>query len=341
MIAEAFAHAPKLDPSGTSWLPAPFWLNGAAMMLFGRSLEVARVVSARSWASRRRGLFVLRGAKLIIRDPRRAAIAAAVATLIPWSVYLGVATVPQLPVAARSRFYALATLVAGRALRRSRSARSGASPLAAATPLAVRATWPIALGFAVVSLVDRCWHPPANPGAGSRRLASALAIVGPIAWMLLEPVHAHGDAVPLRGTRVAAFSRAAQSRSIAPLGYLVAACRHEHSGLTLALTFAFGWAALRRADVGEELRRWARPAALVACGLAALTIAGLGDAAPTHHPERVTLVAWLTSSIAAVAAVVSLGESLAHDRRSAALLALAALAASSFARSASRVRPAR
>ena len=44
-IAELFAHAPTLDPSGTSWLPFPFWLTGAAMMAFGRSLGTASVVA--------------------------------------------------------------------------------------------------------------------------------------------------------------------------------------------------------------------------------------------------------------------------------------------------------
>ena len=40
VIAEQFAHAPALDPSGTSWLPFPFWLHGGLMMIFGRSLWV-------------------------------------------------------------------------------------------------------------------------------------------------------------------------------------------------------------------------------------------------------------------------------------------------------------
>src|ERR1700679_1535319 len=44
-IAQAFAHAPTLDPSGTSWLPFPFWLNGTVMAVLGRSLGVARGVA--------------------------------------------------------------------------------------------------------------------------------------------------------------------------------------------------------------------------------------------------------------------------------------------------------
>src|ERR1700720_407365 len=45
VIAEQFAHAPRLDPSGTSWLPVPFWVEGLVMMAAGRSLAVARAVS--------------------------------------------------------------------------------------------------------------------------------------------------------------------------------------------------------------------------------------------------------------------------------------------------------
>ena len=45
VIAQSFAHAPSLDPSGTSWLPFPFWLNGVAMMLLGRSLDTARAIA--------------------------------------------------------------------------------------------------------------------------------------------------------------------------------------------------------------------------------------------------------------------------------------------------------
>ena len=45
VIAQTFAGAPKLDPSGTSWLPLPFWLTGGAMMVLGRSIAVARGVA--------------------------------------------------------------------------------------------------------------------------------------------------------------------------------------------------------------------------------------------------------------------------------------------------------
>ncbi|MDB4941233.1 MAG: hypothetical protein JWP97_767, partial [Labilithrix sp.] len=44
-IAQTFARRPHLDPSGTSWLPFPFWALGGALAVLGRSLAAARVAS--------------------------------------------------------------------------------------------------------------------------------------------------------------------------------------------------------------------------------------------------------------------------------------------------------
>src|SRR5689334_24994474 len=44
-IAQRFAASPRLDPSGTSWLPFPFWVMGAAMKVLDTSLDVARLVT--------------------------------------------------------------------------------------------------------------------------------------------------------------------------------------------------------------------------------------------------------------------------------------------------------
>jgi len=45
VLAARFADTPSLDPSGTSWLPLPFWFYGALMALLGDSLGVARAAS--------------------------------------------------------------------------------------------------------------------------------------------------------------------------------------------------------------------------------------------------------------------------------------------------------
>src|SRR5215204_3578287 len=45
VIAQRFAAQPSLDPSGTSWLPFPFWVHGSMMALFGREPSVARATA--------------------------------------------------------------------------------------------------------------------------------------------------------------------------------------------------------------------------------------------------------------------------------------------------------
>ena len=45
VIAQGFAHSAKLDPSGTSWLPFPFWILGLGMKLIGRDLPTAHALS--------------------------------------------------------------------------------------------------------------------------------------------------------------------------------------------------------------------------------------------------------------------------------------------------------
>ena len=44
-IAQQFAVHPHLDPSGTSWLPLPFWVYGGAMKAFGLSLATAQITA--------------------------------------------------------------------------------------------------------------------------------------------------------------------------------------------------------------------------------------------------------------------------------------------------------
>src|SRR5262249_48008728 len=100
VIAEQWAHAPRLDPSGTSWLPAPFWLNGAAMIAFGRSLAVARGLALVLGVASALLLYI--AARWITADRRSALLGALVAALLSWSARLGIATVPELPTAALS-----------------------------------------------------------------------------------------------------------------------------------------------------------------------------------------------------------------------------------------------
>ena len=93
VIAELFAHAPKLDPSGTSWLPFPFWVTGGAMMAMGRSLETARAVGLLMGALSVIPMHVALRSVGVGRATTIAGVTLAMAT--PWNAWLGAATVPE------------------------------------------------------------------------------------------------------------------------------------------------------------------------------------------------------------------------------------------------------
>src|SRR5262245_7983352 len=91
VIAEQWAHAPRLDPSGTSWLPWPFWVTGAALLGLGRSLLVARGIALLLGVGA--ALVVYVAAHWITGDRAAARAGAVIAAVFPWSARLGVATV--------------------------------------------------------------------------------------------------------------------------------------------------------------------------------------------------------------------------------------------------------
>jgi hypothetical protein len=295
-IAAAFAHAPRLDPTGTSWLPLPFWITGGAEIALGSSLTVARgvalalglassvllLVAARGLASRAGGELGL---------ARRAALLGALlATALPWSARLGVATVPELPAAALS-VVGLASASDARASRR----LAGALALCAAT-LCRYEPWPLAAGFAALCLLD------AARGRGGSRpglvVAAAVALLGPAAWIAWN-AHAHGDALHFVA-RVAAYKQALGEGAPGLLDTLLSyprAALMQEPEIFLALAAALYAARAARAPIVATLRAHARPLALAGLMLAALVAGSVRDAAPTHHPERALLPAMLLAAL--------------------------------------------
>jgi hypothetical protein len=295
VLAERWARSPRLDPSGTSWLPAPFWVMGASLALLGRSLLVARGSAvALGLAS---GLVVFAAARLLAVDRRAALAGGLVAAVFPWSARLGAATVPELPAAALTLF-ALASCRAG---VRPRVRLVGGAALLVAT-LSRYEPWPVAAAFAVLAVLDAV-----RARRGERlglALAAPLALLGPVGWMLWNR-HAHGDALHFLA-RVAAYSRALGGPSGGGgalerlAAYPVALVRSEPELLAvLGVAAVAAWLARRRAELARALRRDARPAALVLVQLAALAWAMVRDGAPTHHPERATLTALLLCALIA------------------------------------------
>jgi hypothetical protein len=277
VIAQRFVFEPSLDPSGTSWLPFPFWIQGGAMMLFGRSIELARATSF--------ALGVLSALLLLVAAhwagvPRRAALAGAIAaSSIPYAAWLGVATVPDLPAAA------LIALGIGAACTRDLGRRAlGALALCAAA-LSRYEAWPIAAGFSLLCLHD-AWR-------GRRALAAPalLAAFGPAAW-LLHGALSHGDPL-FFVARVSAYKRAlggGQDVLAAVTGQPLAIlrCEPELAGLTAVVIVSA--LASRRFDA---LRRHLRPLGLLGLLMLFLVIGELRASGATHHAERAVLAIWL------------------------------------------------
>jgi Dolichyl-phosphate-mannose-protein mannosyltransferase len=289
VLMQDFAHDPALDPTGTSWLPVPFWLNGSLMMLLGTSLAAARAL-AFAW-----GLLaavILYQAADLLFERRAATYGAMLACALPWSARLGVATVPELITAALVT-YSVATLTT----TSTRDRALGAAALLVAT-LSRYEPWFVAAAFSLWCAIDARRH---------RRRAFALAgiaaLVGPIGW-LAHNAAVHGDALHFV-TRVSAYKKALGSDGgwlVALTGYPLGLLREEPE-LCLAV------AAL---VIGAKLLGKPWPAGLsrvaVVCGvlLGGLTAAALPGGAPTHHAGRALLCIWLCSALYVGAAAAQL-----------------------------------
>lgn len=307
-IAQAFARAPKLDPTGTSWLPAPFYVTGGAMLVFGRSMLVGWAVAVALGVASTALVYL--SARRLVASPRAAFVGAALAAVFPWSARLGLAPVPELPTAALS-VLALSTLVeapggASPEPERSRAPLWGGLALVLAT-LSRYEPWSLALFFAL-------WLTARAVRARSThaRLVSlggvSLAALGPALWMAHNRV-AHGDWLAF-AHRVAAYKKAleagtAGSAQLAQLLGYPAALLQQEPELVAACVLVLG-AAARSPSLRAALSGLALPSALAALQLGALSAALARDAAPTHHPERAGLVVLTLASLAVGVGAVAL-----------------------------------
>jgi hypothetical protein len=219
---------------------------------------------------------------------RAASLGATIASVVPHSAWLGVAMVPELPVAA-------CTLLgmAGASSREPYRVLAGGVALFIAT-LGRYEAWPVAAVFSALVLVDAI-----RTRSGWRALAAATASLGMAAW-ILHGVFVHGDALFFLH-RVASYRAAlagdggsALVRLLRPLFALIVA----EPELTVA--FAVG-VLVSKSLPGASPRppaAWQR-AALMATTLAAFLCVGaaIGGEA-THHPQRPLLTVWLFAAVA-------------------------------------------
>ncbi len=317
VIAQQFAHGPRLDPSGTSWLPLPFWLVGGAMGLAGRSLATARAIAVVLGAASVVAPFVAMRAIGVRRVP--ALVATVVAMALPWNAWLGVAMVPEA--------WSAALLAAAIIAMDNESARPWAAAGLLVASLSRYEAWPACALFAL-RCGARAWGVRAEGARGraiaGRELAwAAVAMVGPLLWMGWN-AYAHGSATHFL-TRVSTFRRAigAADRPLTAkvLGYPRALVTATPEVATLGFVGLIGLAArptLRR--------RWA-PAALGLLAIALFLIVGdVRDGAPTHHPERALAALWWVGTGMGIDAIASAWARLSFPRVTARAAAATALA---------------
>ncbi len=275
VIAQGFAREPQLDPSGTSWLPLPFWITGLAMRLFGGTVGVAVAVAVLLGAAS--VVLVHRAALALTKRSDAALWSALLVAILPWSARLGASAVPELPTAACSLF-AIASLVPGATPR----ARLAGALLLLAACLSRYEPWFLAAGFALLCLRDAAVR---REGRAPHVLAAVVALAAPVAWSAWN-AHAHGSPFHYLD-RVAAYKQAVDQGAILEraTSYLLAVFRAEPE-LAGALAFV---GVIARRELRAALPHLARPLALLAFLLLALTLSSIKGGAPTHHPERALL----------------------------------------------------
>ncbi len=314
VIAEQFAFHPRLDPSGTSWLPFPFWINGGAMILGGRSLGVATTMAFTL------GVVSLAAPYLAMRatgsSRTSAVVATALAASVPWSVWLGVATVPEAMTAAL-----VAAGVIGVA---SNELRLPAAAMLLAAALSRYEAWPACAVFAIACI--------AGMGRSTRQArdlgAACIACSGPLLWMAWNEI-AHGSPTHFLA-RVAAYRQAVGAAAASPMDKVTAFPRALWE--TSPVVVVGAGAALVAVVVDEETRaRWSWALAGALATLAFLVIGDARDGAPTHHPARALLpVVWILALFASSTVVLAF-ERLAHKKRPAWQWVLSFAAAGTFA----------
>ena len=291
VIAEQFAHAPRLDPSGTSWLPFPFWITGSAMAAFGRSLDVARAVALVMGGV---GAVLVHAALRAAGVARGAALAGTVlAMATPWNAWLGAATVPE---GFTGAFVAAAAIAAGAPSLASRPAAwSSMALVLVCASLSRYEVWPACFMVTMWSLATLVSIPARAPDERRTRavfaspwLLSLLPMLGPMAWMAWN-LHAHGSATHFLA-RVSAYRHAVGAAG-APLGEKLLVYPHALLAAPEILLAALaGFAAF--ALVAKVRARWTLPLLVALAVVLFLAYGETKEGAPTHHPERALVSIW-------------------------------------------------
>jgi hypothetical protein len=290
VIAQQFAHAPRWDPSGTSWLPVPFYVEGLAMMAFGATLEVARATAIALGAASVVAPYV---AMRTVGLPRAASLAAtAVAMTMPWNVWLGVAVVPEAWVGA---------IVAGALIVLSlERVRPWAAAGLLVGALSRYETWPACALLAGLA----AWSALRGPARRRDTAVALLALAGPVAWMLWN-AHAHGSPFHFV-TRVTTFRQSIGAAAIPLTEKILGYPRALVIDMPIAAVASLACLAGVRAPTWR--RRWSWPLVATAVTIVFLVWGDVRDGAPTHHAARALVaLGWVLVAAGVDALLVTRG----------------------------------
>jgi hypothetical protein len=263
-------------------------MTGSAMIAFGRSLETARNVAMLMSALSCGAVYLALRAAQVARVP--AIVATVFAMSLPWSAWLGAASVPE---GFTPQLMVIGMVTANAPTLRARSL-GGVALLAAS--LSRYEAWPICALFFLSGLNA--------PFLSKRFAAHATPILGPLAWMAWN-LHAHRSATHFL-TRVAAYRDAIGASD---KDFWEAFLIYPRALLAIGTEPIFlGCFGLIVVCMRRDLRqRWAPP--LFACiTLFAFLIYGESrGGAPTHHPERAVLAAAWVLIVLGVDAIFLVG----------------------------------
>jgi hypothetical protein len=271
-IAQEFSWTPKLDPSGTSWLPFPFWWTGSWMRLLSlRSFEAARVAGG-LFAAIASGYCVDR---LLRSGLRGAAFSGALVLLFPWQIWLGSAALPDSSVSLLIAGVTFALVMPGGLKKLDVVAMSVAC-------LSRYEAWPAACVVFALSLLR------AQPRLHKGWLLGL--VLGPCLWCIWN-LHAHGSLFHF-WSRVATFRAAEQPLPLSVRAlYYPLACWKDAPLESVAILVCVASLALPSRLGGAAEARNARLLGMaVLVGMFAFLVVGsVRDGAPTHHPIRACL----------------------------------------------------
>jgi hypothetical protein len=286
VIAQQFYFEPKWDPSGSSWLPFPFWLTGLLMLLAGPHILVAQIAACALSLASAAAVYV--AGRWLELEERIALLGAAGAALLPHAVWLGYATVPDGYTAALALLGITSTV--SKCTRR----RALGAALISLAALCRYEVWSLSVFVGGLAALDALrWRRPALLAV------AALAVAGPVGWMI------HGQVT--YGDPVFFISRVASYRQM--LGRSAASFAHALLGYPRALVCAEPELAIAVVSALPLLFQRKLPATLLRPALGALVLLGfliwgdMRDGAPTHHSERPLLCIWLLATLIAAVAV--------------------------------------